>query len=124
MSKFTDLARKATEFSPLMNNREKATVEEIIERFPDGVTIVGVDMVSITKKEKIETFPVLIIKEDDDIFFFGGFVLTKIVNQWSEGYIDFVELSKDLEKQGGVKVKMFESKTSTGNNLINVTILG
>lgn len=117
---FRESAKRATEISELMNGREKITTKEIIETYPDGVTIVAVDMVTTDEA----TYPVLLFKEDDSKFYTGGLVLKKIVAEWLENFdMDSDKCSDALAKDGGVMVKLELAETKKKQNLTKVTIL-
>lgn len=121
MINFKALAQQETTLSPLMADRDKVDVEYVIEKFSDGVTITAFDLITMEGK----TFPVLNIKEDDKLFFFGGAVFTNICNVWltAFGSNNCAEVSKALAEQGGVKVKLEQGKTKKGNNITNVTVV-
>lgn len=117
---FREIAKKATELSELMNGREKIETGELIKKFPDGVTITAVDMIQTAEA----TYPVILIKEDDSIFYTGGIVLKKIVDQWLMAFNgDSEKCSEELTKDGGVMVKLEETKTKKNQNVTKVTVL-
>lgn len=117
---FREIAKKATELSELMNGREKIETGELIKKFPDGVTITAVDMIETAEA----TYPVILIKEDDSIFYTGGIVLKKIVDQWLMAFNgDSEKCSEELTKDGGVMVKLEETKTKKNQNVTKVTVL-
>mgnify|MGYP004653718187 CR=1 FL=1 len=117
---FREIAKKATELSELMNGREKIETGELIKKFPDGVTITAVDMIETAEA----TYPVILFKEDDSIFYTGGIVLKKIVDQWLMAFNgDSEKCSEELIKDGGVMVKLEETKTKKNQNVTKVTVL-
>lgn len=120
MKNFKDLARKATTLSELMENREKISTEDVIENFPDGITINAVDVINTSTA----TYPVFTFLEDNMKFYCGGIVLTKIANMWLEEYNgDLGMLNHDLAESGGVKVKLTESKTKDKKNVTTVEVM-
>lgn len=125
-NKFKAMAQESTTFSKIMVDREKLKTQEIMKKYPNGVTLTEVDIVTmfdIKKKEEV-TFAVFAIKENEKECFFGGKVLTKIALEWVESCGgDVTETSEQLKKCGGVKVKMESSETKGGNNLTRVTII-
>lgn len=124
MSRFTETAREATSKSFVMEGKTKVKMDEIISKYPEGVTIVAFDIMSTTKNGKSITYPALNIKEDPSIFFCGGFILNKICQDWSDLYSgDCKAASEDLASDGGVKVKFTKTTTKEGNNLTSVEIL-
>lgn len=118
---FKALAQQETTLSPLMTDRDKVDIEYVIEKFPEGVTITAFDFITMEGK----TFPVINVKEDNKLFFFGGTVFTNICNVWMSafGSTNCEEVSKALAEQGGVKVKMEQGKTKKGNNITTVTVV-
>lgn len=121
MINFKALAQQETTLSQLMTGRDKVDIEYVIEKFPEGVTIVAFDFITMEGK----TFPVINIKEDDKLFFFGGAVFTNICNVWMSafGSTNCEEVSKALAEQGGVKVTMAQGKTKKGNSITTVTVV-
>ena len=57
MTKFTEMAKKETSVSRILENREKVSVEDIMHDYPTGVTIIDFDLVSLEDT----TFPVFAI---------------------------------------------------------------
>lgn len=119
MSRFTDKAKASTASCVLMENRTKISTEELITRYPDGVTIIGFDFLTGDNGK----YPVCIFKENDNECFFGGSQLTEICTSWMEDYTLTAECSKDLARAGGVKVKFEKAKTKTGHNFIKVNVI-
>ena len=98
---------KELSLSPLMMNREKIETEELIGQ---PLTLVGVDMVTTRDKRDGEdkTYPVCVFEEYPDRFYFGGFLLKKLINVWAamdEFNGDYAELSNYLAETGGIKIK-------------------
>lgn len=125
-NKFVAIAKKETVLSEVMEDRTKLSVDEIIEKYPNGVTIIEFDIVTIEDPKKgSSTFPVFAIKEDPETCFFGGAILSKIASEWANAYGGDIETaSAELTKCGGVKIKMYAKKTKAGNNLTAVDIIG
>ena len=118
MKNLREITRKATTLSELMENREKIQTGEVINNFPDGITLNAVDII----KTSDATYPVFTFLEDSTKFYCGGIVLSKIVDTWVKEYNgDLVILNHDLAECGGVKVKLTETKTRHGKN--NITEL-
>lgn len=117
---FKKLAQQATTLSPIMEGRTKIETEDIIKYYPDGITIVAFDFVTVEDK----TYPVCAFREDDRKFLNGGTVLMKILSAWVAAYDgDIEECSADLCNEGGVKVKFSAGKTKKGQNITLVEIL-
>lgn len=122
---FKQSAMDATTLSELMNNRDKASTEYMIETYPDGFTVMSFDVIQTADKDGVVVeYPVFNVAEDDKIFYAGGTILNKIVHQWIEGFDGSIEnANKDLQATGGLRIKLEESKTKRGNTLTRVVIL-
>ena len=117
---FTSIARRETTLSPLMEGREKLETDDIIKLYPDGFTIIEFDVVNAG----LDSYPVLIFKEDTEKFIFGGTVLKNICNGWVEQFDGDIEsASNALKSAGGVKMKFEKTRTKNGNNLTKPIIL-
>lgn len=116
---FKKSAEKATTISYLMEGREKVVTEDIISQFKDGVTIAKFDVV-----DGKDRYPVFVFKELENAFYCGGMVLMKIVDGWLEEFGgDIDKANEELEKFGGVRVKLEMSRTKDNNNITKVTVL-
>lgn len=121
MYDFKKAALKATELSHLMNDRNKASTEEIIKKYKGEITITAVD---IAEQNDGVRYCVLNFAEDKDAFYCGGIVLTKIVDAWLDDFAgNFTKLNAALAESGGLKVKMKEEKTKSNNNITAVQVL-
>lgn len=119
-NKFAEIAKKETTLSEVMDGRERLTVDQIMQKFPDGVTLTGFDLIS----GKDGSYPVFSISEGNYCFF-GGVVLNNIAMEWTKACDgDIAETSRQLMECGGVKIKMHNKKTRNGNNLTAVDIIG
>jgi hypothetical protein len=117
---FTSIARRETTLSPLMEDREKLDTDKVIELYPDGFTVINFDMISTG----LDTYPILIIKEDSSKFIFGGAIMKNICDGWVEQFEGDIEAaSKALESAGGVRMKFEKARTKNGNNLTKPIIL-
>lgn len=119
MSKFTEKAKASTASCTLMENRTKIQTEELISKYPEGVTITGFDFLTGDNGK----YPVCIFKENENECFFGGAALTDICNSWMEGYTLPADCSKDLCEAGGVKIKFVKSRTKSGHNFIKAEVV-
>lgn len=120
MINFKQTAEKATTLSYIMAGREKRTTDDMINSYPNGFTITEFDMVTI----KNSMFPVVAIAEDDNVFYYGGTVLSRICEEWVTAYDgDITQASEDLKNSGGVRIKLSYGKTKTNQNLTRVEIL-
>lgn len=117
---FKSIAQKQTALSHLMENRTKISTADLIANYPDGVTITEFDFVVIDGN----SFPVLVFAEDNTRFFFGGYILNKIFNEFvTQGGGDITGTSDDLKSSGGLRVKMKEGKTKANKSVTMVEII-
>lgn len=119
MGDFKSKAKAATATCTLMENRTKISTDELITKYPDGVTITGFDFLSGDNGK----YPVCIFKENSNECFFGGSSLTDICNSWVDGYESTEQCSADLEASGGVKIKFIRSKTKSGRSFIKCEVI-
>ena len=120
MSRFTKAAMSVTTLSKVMEGREKITMDELIEKYPNYVTITEFDVVTVDGS----SYPVFAFAEDEGRFFNGGAVLTNIVHAWGEEFGgDITTASEELKREGGVKAHLYKTKTKKGNTITGVRIL-
>lgn len=117
---FASIARKATTLSPLMEDKERMTVDDVILAYPDGVTINGFDIV----ESGTDSYPVLIFIEDSSKFLFGGTIMNNICRDWLEHFEGDVEGANNaLAAAGGVKIKFEKGRTKNGNSLTKAIVV-
>lgn len=124
---FSNVAKETTSTSKLMENRVKVGIDEIIKKYPDGATVTAFDILETLNEKtgEVETYPVINIKEDEHIFFFGGAVLNSICHAWlKESGLSVSDCSAELSKAGGVRMKFTAGRTRKGNNITNVEVIG
>lgn len=111
---FKKSATKNLVVSSLMQDREKISVEEIIAKYPEGITIVAFDMIHGAANGD---YPVVLFAEDDSKFLMGGGkIFAGIVNDWLANFEgDSEKGSSELAEQGGCKIK-FSKRRSTKSN--------
>ena len=114
------IAKEMTTLSELMTNRDKVDVEFIIEKYPQGISLNGVDLLTSEGKQ----YPVFTFAEDETAFFFGGTVLMNIVNGWLKALntTDISVVSEALAQEN-VKVVLGTAKTKSGKNVTTVDVI-
>lgn len=116
------MAKRQTTLSEVMNDREKITTQEVIERYPDGITIVAFDYIQ-SKKSKGK-YPVFNFSEDMTVFCNGGTVLDRIFTDFVNAMDgDVAAASNELRRQGGLQVKLSNGKTKAGDDLVMVEVI-
>ena len=91
-----------TAVSPVIGEKTKVSTEEVLAKYNGEITIIGCD---ILKKDDSHFAGVLFAENENEVYF-GGTVLTEVVNGWLEAFdLDAVRCSKELKESGGVNIK-------------------
>lgn len=115
---FRAVAQDATTLSKIMAGKEKMLLDDLIVAYPEGVTVIAVDIVP---NGDGETYSIFNFKEDAKVFVSAGVVFKNIVNEMFkyytkvDGTVDVDMLNHDLSEQGGVLIKFYKEKNSSGN---------
>lgn len=125
---FKKIALDATTMSELMNGRDKMDTEELIKKYPDGVTIDFIDNVNMSQEDgEPENVWIFVTEEQPDKFTFGGFVLAKIFNnilaEFEGDYDEMLETYNSTLKEDKLRVKLERAKTKTKREITKVTVL-
>ena len=116
---FRDVAVQATTTSKLMENRTRISTDEILTKYPEGVTITGFDFMNGSDGR----YPVCIFAENENECFFGGSALTEICEQWMTGYDTTESCSAALASEGGVKIKMVKTRTKNNRTFVKPEVV-
>ena len=119
MGRFTEMAKSKVSGSFITKGREKIDTPDLIRMYPNGITINGVDFLKYGTGGEFSAFT---FEEDDEIFFFGGQILTEIATDWFSGYESVEDLNNDLTKEP-VKVKLSTKKSKNGREYTAVEVL-
>lgn len=119
MSNFKAIAKEHTEGSFVTVGREKVDIDDIINAYPDGVTVMEFDFLTGKNGE----FAVCAFKEDEKACFFGGKILTDMCKAWADGYETAKDASADLTAEGGVKLRFKRSKTKDNRDVTLVEVV-
>lgn len=124
MSKFAKIARKSTELSPLIGDREQIKTPELIKATPNGFHIIGADMVSFTDENgEVSEYPVILIAELPGVYYTGGTALTRIISDiLAEMNGDTEEMNAELAADP-LGVKLSEERTNSGKNFTKVIVI-
>lgn len=125
---FKKIALDATTMSELMNGRDKMDTEELIKKYPDGVTIDFIDNVNMSQEDgEAENVWIFVTEEQPDKFTFGGFVLAKIFNnilaEFEGDYDAMIKEYNSSLKEDKLRVKLERAKTKTKREITKVTVL-
>lgn len=125
---FKKIALDATTMSELMNGRDKMDTEELIKKYPDGVTIDFIDNVNMSQEDgEPENVWIFVTEEQPGKFTFGGFVLAKIFNnilaEFEGDYDEMIETYNSALKEDKLRVKLERAKTKTKREITKVTVL-
>lgn len=124
---FKKIALDATTMSELMNGRDKMDTEELIKKYPEGVTIDFIDNVNMQQEDGEENVWIFVTEEQPDKFTFAGFVLAKIFNnilsEFEGDYDEMIETYNSALKKDKLRVKLERAKTKTKREITKVTVL-
>lgn len=122
MADFRNMAKRQTTLSEVMTDRNKITTEEVIEKYPEGITIVAFDYIQ-SKKSKGK-YPVFNYAEDPTVFCNGGTVLDRIFSDFVAAMDGDVKAASDeLRRQGGLQVRLSKGETKSGDELTLVEVI-
>lgn len=124
---FKKIALDVTTMSELMSGRDKMDTEELIKKYPDGVTIDFIDNVNMQQEGGEENVWIFVTEEQPNKFTFAGFVLTKIFNnilsEFEGDYAEMIETYKSAPKEDKLRVKLERAKTKSKREITKVTVL-
>lgn len=124
---FKKIALDATTMSELMNGRDKMDTEELIKKYPNGVTIDFIDNVNMQQEDGEENVWIFVTEEQPDKFTFAGFVLAKIFNnilaEFEDDYAEMIETYNSALKEDKLCVKLERAKTKSKREITKVTVL-
>jgi hypothetical protein len=124
---FKKIALDATTMSELMNGRDKMDTEELIKKYPEGVTIDFIDNVNMQQEDGEENVWIFVTEEQPNKFTFAGFVLAKIFNnilaEFEGDYAEMIETYNSALKEDKLRVKLERAKTKSKREITKVTVL-
>ena len=125
---FKKIALDATTMSELINGRDKMDTEELIKKYPEGVTIDFIDNVNMQQEDgEAENVWIFVTEEQPDKFTFGGFVLAKIFNnilaEFEGDYDVMIETYNSALKKDKLRVKLERAKTKAKREITKVSVL-
>lgn len=124
---FKKIALDATTMSELMSGRDKMDTEELIKKYPDGITIDFIDNVNMQQEVGEENVWIFVTEEQPDKFTFAGFVLAKIFNnilaEFEGDYAEMIETYNSALKEDKLRVKLERAKTKSKREITKVTVL-
>lgn len=116
---FKKTAQKSINTS-LTDGKTQITTDELINS--PVLTITAFDL---AESKDGKAFAIVIFKEFPNFYYFGGTMLTRIVQAWISEmeFTDNREASEVLESQGGCPIRLTKQQTKNGNEFIKVEIL-
>lgn len=124
---FKKIALDVTTMSELMNRRDKMDTEELIKKYPNGITIDFIDNVNMQQEDGEENVWIFVTEEQPDKFTFAGFVLAKIFNnilsEFEGDYAEMIETYNSALKEDKLRVKLERAKTKSKREITKVTVL-
>ena len=120
LNKFYEIAEQALGNSPIMTGREKISTEEVINKYPAGITLNGFDVIDNGK----DGYAVFTFEEEPHKFVNGGALLSKVAFEWVKAFDgNITDASEELASYGGVRVRLSTKKTKRGNTITAVEIV-
>lgn len=98
---------------------EKIKIEELIAKYPEGVSINAVAR-QTGKNGEFCTFK---FDEEPSMFFNGCTTLNGLVDVWVEGYGSVAAVNAALAEEGSVKVKIFLEIGKNGRTYFNYALV-
>lgn len=124
---FKKIALDVTTMSELMGGRDKMDTEELIKKYPDGITIDFIDNVNMQQEAGEENVWIFVTEEQPNKFTFAGFVLAKIFNnilaEFEGDYAEMIETYNSALKEDKLRVKLERAKTKSKREITKVTVL-
>lgn len=124
---FKKIALDATTMSELMSGRDKMDTEELIKKYPEGVTIDFIDNVNMQQEDGNENVWIFVTEEQPNKFTFAGFVLAKIFNnilaEFEGDYVEMIKMYNSALKEDKLRVKLERAKTKSKREITKVTVL-
>lgn len=124
---FKKIALDATTMSELMSGRDKMDTEELIKKYPDGITIDFIDNINMQQEDGEENVWIFVTEKQPDKFTFAGFVLAKIFNnilaEFEGDYTEMIETYNSALKEDKLRVKLERAKTKSKREITKVTVL-
>lgn len=124
---FKKIALDVTTMSELISGRDKMDTEELIKKYPDGITIDFIDNVNMQQEDGEENVWIFVTEEQPNKFTFAGFVLAKIfnniLNEFEGDYAEMIETYNSSLKEDKLRVKLERAKTKSKREITKVTVL-
>ena len=115
-----DRAKELRNTNPIMENRSKVKLDDIIARYPMGCTIRECAILHDTTNDS--DYVVCVIEEDDNSFFFGGVALLGLVEGLLKSYDNEEDFYNDL-KEEGLPVIFSKKRSKNGRVYTAVDVL-
>lgn len=118
MASLNDVAKKVSGVSELTAGRTKLSTEDVITKYPNGVTIAAVDLFGSGE----DAYAVINIIEDSGVYFFGGQSITNLVKDWLNMCGTISEVNAQLKKEP-VKILLKQTKTKKGKDFTSFEVI-
>ena len=111
-------AKRKNTYVNILEGRENIKPDEIMKKYPDGIHITGASVVK-SRNGEVGAF---IFKEDVDKFFFGGKVLTDMLNDWIKEAGNVSALNEKLPVDLPL-MKLTWETSKTGNKYLDCEVI-
>lgn len=119
------VAQNSITLSPLMVDRVAVKTEDIVSKYPNGITVTDFDIVDAVIDSKPAHFAVLTFAEDKTAYYTSGIIITKMIDAFVDecGSINEARANYDADSDK-LKLKLEKGYDKSGTkNLTKVTIL-
>lgn len=113
-------AKQVKNGNPIMTGREKISLDEIMAKFPNGVTLRECAIMHDTAKNS--DYAVCVVDECKECFFFGGVAVLGLIENLMEDY-DLEEAFHEELKAEGLPLLFSKKRSKNGRIYTSVTIL-
>lgn len=113
-------AKAARNVNPIMEGREKITLDEIMAKYPQGVTIR--ECAIIHDKAKESDYAVCVVDEEINFFFFGGVAILSMIENLLQDYESEADFNAELKAEG-LPIKFEKKRSKNGRIYTSVTVL-
>lgn len=115
-----DKAKKAQQSNPIMEGRDKISLETIMANYPEGVTLREVAILHDNSNDS--DYVVCVAEEEIKSFFFGGVAFLSLIENILAEYENKDEFYFDLASEG-LPVKFSKKRSKNGRIYTAVTVL-
>lgn len=115
-----DKAKQAQQINPIMENRDKITLEDVMAKYPKGVTLR--ECAILHDSTNNSDYVACVVDEEPNSFFFGGIALLGLIESTLETYVNPEDFYAEL-KEEGLPIMFSKKRSKNGRIYTAVTVL-